>query len=52
MYTSERENNLSVLDINYLVGTPEEVTHFKERHEIGLFDDSQYRKAFTDADLK
>ncbi len=52
MYTSERINNLSVLDINYLVGTPEEVTFFKEKHEIGLFDDSQYRKAFTDVGLK
>jgi ubiquinone/menaquinone biosynthesis C-methylase UbiE len=52
MYTSEIENGLSVLDINYLVGTPGEIDHFSERHEIGLFDDSQYRKAFTDADLK
>lgn len=52
MYTSERENDLSILDINYLVGTPEEVTFFKERHEIGLFDDSQYRKAFTEAGLE
>ena len=52
MYTSEIENDLSILDINYLVGTPEEVTYFKERHEIGLFDDSQYRKAFTDAGLQ
>lgn len=52
MYTSERENDLSILDINYLVGTPEEVTYFKERHEIGLFDDSQYRKAFTESGLE
>ena len=52
MYTSEIENDMSVLDINYLVGTPDEVTYFKEKHEIGLFDDSQYRKAFTDAGLK
>jgi ubiquinone/menaquinone biosynthesis C-methylase UbiE len=52
MYTSEIINDLSVLDINYLVGTPEEVTHFKEKHEIGLFSDEQYRKAFTDAGLE
>lgn len=52
MYTSEIKNNLSVLDINYLVGTPEEVTYFKEKHEIGLFDDTQYRRAFTDTGLE
>ncbi|HMS65776.1 MAG TPA: class I SAM-dependent methyltransferase [Ignavibacteria bacterium] len=52
MYTSEIENEMSVLDIHYLVGTPEEVTFFNERHEIGLFDDSQYRKAFTEAGLE
>lgn len=51
MYTSEIENNMSILDINYLVGTPEEVTFFRERHEIGLFDDSQYRKAITNTGL-
>lgn len=52
MYTSEIENDMSVLDINYLVGTPEEITYFKEKHEIGLFDDTQYRKAFTNAGLE
>ena len=52
MYTSEIEHDMSILDINYLVGTPEEVTFFNERHEIGLFDDSQYRKAFTEAGLE
>lgn len=49
MYTSEIEHDMSILDIHYMVGSPEEVTYFNERHEIGLFDDSQYRKAFTDA---
>jgi len=52
MYTSVKENDLSILDINYLVGTPEEVTYFKERHELGLFDDGQYRDAFEKAGLK
>ena len=49
--TSLREGDLSVLDINYLVGTPEETIFFKEKHELGLFDDSDYRRAFEVAGL-
>ena len=52
MYTPKRENELSILEINYLVGTPAEVTYFKERHELGLFDDSQYRSAMENPGLK
>lgn len=52
MYTPKREKELSVLEINYLVGTPAEVTYFKERHELGLFDDSQYRSAMENTGLK
>ncbi len=52
MYTSQMKDELSVLDINYLVGTPEEVSYFKERHELGLFNDKQYTEAFKNAGLK
>ncbi len=52
MYNSIREDNISVLDINYLVGTPDEVTYFRERHELGLFDDKQYRNAIENCGLK
>ncbi|MBS1550498.1 MAG: class I SAM-dependent methyltransferase [Bacteroidetes bacterium] len=52
MYTPKAENDLSILEINYLVGTPAEVTYFKERHELGLFDDSQYRSAMEKTGLK
>ncbi|MEP7147013.1 MAG: class I SAM-dependent methyltransferase [bacterium] len=52
MYTSVRENDISILDINYLVGTPSFVTHFKELHELGLFNELQYRQAFIDAGLE
>jgi ubiquinone/menaquinone biosynthesis C-methylase UbiE len=45
MYTSERRDETSVLDVQGLVGTPEGVEHFAERHELSLFSDEQYREA-------
>ena len=52
MYVSKIENGFSVLDINYLVGTPLEVNYFKEKHELGLFDNAHYLEAFKKAGLK
>lgn len=43
----EREGALVRFDFNYLVGTPAGVSHFVERHEIGLFTHEDYREAFT-----
>ena len=46
MYTSEIKENISIFDINFLIGTPQGIHHFTERHEMGLFSHEQYLKAF------
>ena len=52
MYVSEVADRAFVLDINYLVGTPEGIDHFEERHEIGLFTNEEVTEAFRGAGLE
>jgi SAM-dependent methyltransferase len=52
MYVHDRRDDISVLDIHYLVGEPQGVEHFTEHHELGLFTDADYREAFAAADLR
>lgn len=51
MYTSRAEDEVSILDVHYMVGTPDSVSTFEERHEIGLFTETEYEAAFRDAGL-
>ncbi len=52
MNLSHVEAGVSILDFYYMVGTPEGVRTFNERHELGLFTSEQYRQAFVDAGLE
>jgi SAM-dependent methyltransferase len=51
MNVSKIEAGVSILDFNYMVATPLGVEHFIERHELGLFTDDDYRRAFQAAGL-
>jgi SAM-dependent methyltransferase len=52
MNISQRQIEVSILDFEYLVGTPDRVEHFTERHELGLFTVEQYLDAFRAAGLE
>jgi SAM-dependent methyltransferase len=49
--TSQRDGELSVLHLAYLVATRDEVSHFTEDHVLALFTDDQYRRALESAGL-
>ena len=51
MYTSKREGDVSVLDMQYLVGTRQHVEHMTEQHRVGLFTRDQHLEAMSDAGL-
>jgi trans-aconitate methyltransferase len=51
MYTSKKENAVSILDIHYLVGTPPGVDYFTEQHRMGLFSKDQYMHALEEAGI-
>ena len=47
MMRSEKEGNLSIMDMHHMVTRPSGVTYFVERHEMGLFTDQEYVDAFS-----
>ena len=52
MTQSRRVGPLAVLDFHYLVATPASgIERLFERHEVGLFGDDEYRRAFEEAGL-
>jgi hypothetical protein len=52
MNTVVREGDLTWMDMHHLVGTPDGVEHFVERHELGLYTDEQYGDAIAAAGLE
>ena len=52
MSLGEVKGHLSILNFHYMVGTPQGIETFKERHELGLFMHEEYLGAFHHARLK
>jgi hypothetical protein len=52
MSFSELDGTLSFFDFHYMVGTPEGINYFTERHELGLFTNEEYLEAFRLAGLE
>ncbi len=46
MNLSGQDGNLSYFVFHYMVGTPEDIATFDERHELGLFTVDEYLSAF------
>jgi SAM-dependent methyltransferase len=46
--TSDLQGRISVMEMHYLVGTPDGVEYFTERHELGLFQLAEYQAAFEE----
>ncbi len=51
MNTSGQDGRLSYFVFHYMVGTPEGIETFTERHELGLFTTDEYLAAFRDCGL-
>ena len=52
VYVTVREGDVAVLDSTYVIGDADGVTSFRERQELGLFGDGDYRRAFDEAGLE
>jgi len=49
MNVSERDGDVSAMDMHHLVATPAGVEHIVARHELGLFSHEQHEEAFDAA---
>jgi ubiquinone/menaquinone biosynthesis C-methylase UbiE len=52
MGVSDKHGDLSVLNLHYLVATPQGIERFEEPHELGLFTVDQHLEAFRAAGLE
>ena len=51
MSLSRQRGRLSLIEFQYLVGTPKGIEHSVEIHELGLFTHAEYMEAFKSAGL-
>jgi SAM-dependent methyltransferase len=51
MNINEVDGNISIVNFHYMVGTPDGIHYFTERHELGLFTTETYLDAFQRAGL-
>lgn len=51
MGVSSLEDDLSVLTMHHMVGTPAGVEHFVEIHKLAMFTDDDFRQAYAEAGL-
>jgi len=52
MSRGSQRGKISMLDFQYLVGTPKGINHMNEHHEFGLFTSDEYVDAFKSSALK
>jgi SAM-dependent methyltransferase len=52
MNVSKVEGRISLLNFQYMVGTPQGITTFSEVHRLGMFTPDEYRAAFESAGFK
>ncbi len=50
--TSFADGRLSIMDMHYLIGTPEGTEHYVERHELGLFTSDEMIHVLMDCGLE
>ncbi len=48
---TSRQGNLSILDAHIMVGRPDGVEHFEERHEMAMFTDQEFEDSFDKSGL-
>jgi len=51
MSHSGQRGKISLLEFQYLIGTPKGIEHYAELHEMGLFTHKEYMDAFKAAKL-
>jgi SAM-dependent methyltransferase len=52
MCVSDREGDVSVLDMHHLVGRPEGIEHYVEAHRLRMFSEAEFDRAFRVAGVE